>query len=70
LTLGNPVTIDLAKLNGRSVRAHWYDPRTGSLQSIGEFPRTGSRQFKPPTQGPAADWVLVLDDGAKGFAKP
>ncbi len=70
LTFGNPVTVDLAKLSGRSVRAHWYDPRTGSLQSAGEFPKTRSRQFKPPTQGPAADWVLVLENGAKKFARP
>ncbi|MCW5980247.1 MAG: glycoside hydrolase family 140 protein [Bryobacteraceae bacterium] len=70
LTFGNPVTIDLEKLSGRSVRAHWYDPRTGALQPIGEFPKTGSRQFKPPAQGPAADWALVLEDRAKKLAKP
>ena len=70
LTFGNPVTIDLAKLSGRMVRAHWYDPRTGLLQSIGEFPKTGSRQFKPPAEGPVNDWVLVLEDSAKKFAKP
>jgi hypothetical protein len=70
LTFGNPVTIDLRKLSGRTLRADWFDPRTGSLQSIGEFPKTASRQFKPPTQGPAADWVLVVEDAAKKFAKP
>ncbi|HET8547424.1 MAG TPA: glycoside hydrolase family 140 protein, partial [Bryobacteraceae bacterium] len=70
LTFGNPVTVDLTKLSGRSLRAHWFDPRTGSLQSIGQFANAGSRQFKPPTQGPAADWVLVVEDAAKKFAKP
>ncbi len=70
LTFGNPVMIDLRKLSGRSLRAYWFDPRTGSLQSIGEFPRAASRQFKPPTQGPSADWVLVVEDAAKKFAKP
>ncbi len=70
LPFGNPIAVDLAKLSGRSVRANWYDPRAGSLQSIGEFPKTGSRQFKPPSQGPANDWVLVLEDSGKKFARP
>jgi hypothetical protein len=70
LTFGNPLAVDLSKLSGRSVRAYWWDPRAGTLQSIGELPKTGSRQFMPPTQGPAADWVLVLEDSAKKFARP
>jgi hypothetical protein len=70
LPFGNAVTVDLTKLSGQSVRAHWFDPRTASLHSIGDFPKTGSRQFKPPTQGPTADWVLVLEDAAKKFEKP
>lgn len=70
LTFGNPVTIDLGKLSGRSWRAHWFDPRTGSWHLIGEFPNNNPREFKPPTQGPTADWVLVMDDAAKKFAEP
>jgi len=29
-----------------------------------------TREFTPPTQGPDNDWVLVLDDEARGFELP
>jgi len=31
---------------------------------------TGERKFTPPTPGQELDWVLVLDDAAKGFPPP
>jgi hypothetical protein len=70
LTFGNPVTVDLSKLRGNTVRAGWYDPRRGTLKPIGRFSKTGSRQFKPPTQGPVDDWVLVLEDSGTKVARP
>ncbi len=61
-------TIDLQKLSGDLIVAHWYDPRQGTALRIGEFPKQGIREFRPPSDGP--DWVLVLDDVAKGFPPP
>ncbi|HEX2949371.1 MAG TPA: glycoside hydrolase family 140 protein, partial [Armatimonadota bacterium] len=63
-----PITIDLAKLSGDTINAYWYDPRTGLAQVIASFPRTGQREFTPPTFGP--DWVLVLDDAARHYPIP
>jgi hypothetical protein len=65
---GKPVTIDLGKLSGGELLAHWYDPRTGEAHDAGRFPREGRRAFTPPAGGP--DWVLVLDDAAIDFPPP
>lgn len=67
---GRPFEVDLEKLSGATVRAWWFDPRTGAAELAGEFPRVGRRTFAPPTPGELLDWVLVLDDAAKGFAPP
>jgi hypothetical protein len=58
---GQRLSIHMNKLAGPKVNARWYDPRDGKWQDIGEFANTGDREFPAPTQGPASDWVLVLD---------
>jgi hypothetical protein len=30
----------------------------------------GIKKFTPPSSGYGQDWVLVLDDAAKNYAKP
>ena len=30
----------------------------------------GAREFTPPYEGLGSDWVLVLDDAARGYAPP
>jgi len=67
---GKPVTVRMDKLSGRTVRACWYDPRTGKATPIGEFPASSQRRFDPPSNGPGSDWVLVLDDAAKDYPLP
>ena len=60
---GKAVTVDLSKLKGKQVEAHWFDPRTGKRRPV-EFPlmkNEGSREFKPPSTEKEPDWVLVLD---------
>ena len=58
------------KLSGDSVKAYWYDPRLGTSAFVGEFPKTESRTFTPPSSGRGNDWVLVLDDAARNFPAP
>jgi hypothetical protein len=58
---GQLLSIHMNKLAGPKVKARWYDPRDGTWRDIGEFANTGDREFPAPTQGPASDWVLVLD---------
>src|SRR5262249_34210018 len=67
---GKSVTVDLSKLSGTQVRAHWYDPRRGTALLIGQMGRDGKREFKPPSAGKGHDWVLVLDEMAKNFPAP
>ncbi len=67
---GRPFAVDLDKLSGAEIRAWWFNPRDGSAEEIGTFPREGRRAFVPPAPGEMLDWVLVLDDASKGFPPP
>ena len=51
-------------------KAWWYNPRDGESAVIGEFSSAGQREFVPPSLGENMDWVLVLDDAARGFPAP
>jgi hypothetical protein len=62
------VELDLTQLSGQQLAAWWYDPRTGVAQAIGIIAKEGRARFTPPAGGP--DWVLVLDDVARGFPPP
>jgi len=61
-------SIDLARIKAATIRAWWYDPRTGFGTLIGDLAGGGVHEFKSPPQGP--DWVLVLDDAAKNYRPP
>jgi hypothetical protein len=71
LPQGQEVTVDLTRLSGTHLIGWWYDPRTGAATPIdGGIPCAGARLFVPPSSGAEADWVLVLDNAARGFAAP
>ena len=57
----------MGDVTGPNVKAWWFNPRNGAATAIGKFPNTGERAFTPPDVGEMLDWVLVLDDEAKGF---
>lgn len=59
--VGRPIMIDLGKLAGTAVVAHWYDPRLGVYQLYGEYATGRAATFTPPSSGYGNDWVLVLD---------
>jgi hypothetical protein len=67
---GRPVTVDLERLSGKELVASWYDPRTGAAKMLGVLPREGKKEFSPPASGADNDWVLVLDDRARGYPPP
>jgi hypothetical protein len=67
---GSPVNVQMGRISGETVLAYWYDPRNGGSQVIGEFPNTGNHEFAPPSSGMGNDWVLVLDDAARGLHEP
>ncbi len=64
---GQTFEVDLTRLSGEKLRASWFDPRTGTMQSVGEFAPKGKQQFTPPTSGRGNDWLLILDDTAKKY---
>jgi hypothetical protein len=67
-TANQTVQINMEKISGKTVRAWWYDPRTGKANAIGEFAASGVQSFTTPQDGP--DWVLVIDNQELGFAAP
>jgi len=68
---GRPVTVRLGAVSGSQVKAWWFDPRTGEATAVGVLPNEGTRPFDPPGE-PARgnDWVLVLEDAARGYPPP
>jgi hypothetical protein len=67
---GRPFSVRMEKVNGPTVKAWWFNPRTGKAEAAGEFPNRGERLFSPTDPGEHLDWVLVLDDASKGFPPP
>ncbi|MDQ3346652.1 MAG: glycoside hydrolase family 140 protein [Acidobacteriota bacterium] len=68
--VGRPFSVRMSKLTGGTVKAWWFDPRTGAATAAGTFPNTGEREFTPPARGEMLDWVLVLDDEARNYPAP
>lgn len=68
---GRPFEVHMGRITGATVRAWWFDPRTGKAHEIGRFANSGTQRFTPPwTPSPGNDWVLVLDDAAAKFPTP
>lgn len=53
------VEVDLSKLRGAEVEAHWVDPRTAEPAALGRFATTGVQRFQTPRGG--EDALLVLE---------
>ena len=60
----------MSAVRGQRVKAWWFSPRDGKAALIGVFTSDGERTFAPPDPGEALDWVLVLDDAARGYPPP
>ncbi len=69
---GDRFRVDLAKLSGEKLTAWWYDPRTGVASAPRDIANSGAEMdFDPPGRPSRSnDWVLVLDDAARGFGPP
>jgi effector-binding domain-containing protein len=60
---GGGVTVDTSKISSGKVKAWWYSPGTGAVES-----RSGTNEFHTPTG--SNDWILVLDDASKKYGVP
>jgi hypothetical protein len=59
---GREMNIQMGKIEGKKVKASWYNPRNGNYTAIGVFENTGTHSFDPPgDQKEGNDWVLVLE---------
>jgi hypothetical protein len=67
---GRRFSVRMDKITGSTVKAWWYNPRTGEAMAAGEYPNTGVREYTPPDEGENIDWVLVLDDAGRKFTPP
>ncbi|HID29298.1 MAG TPA: DUF4038 domain-containing protein [Desulfobacterales bacterium] len=67
---GNEVTINMEKISGSDAKAYWFNPRNGDVAYIGRFPCSRTRKFTAPSSGIDNDWVLMLDDAARGYPPP
>jgi len=68
--VGRPFRVRTSVITGARVRAWWFNPRDGKATPIGDFTNEGEREFVPPHPGEPLDWVLVLDDAARGYPPP
>jgi hypothetical protein len=62
---GKSFDVFLGKIEGTTLKAYWYDPRTGKSTQMENIPNSGTSRFQPPTSGYGHDWVLVLEELGK-----
>jgi hypothetical protein len=59
---GRKMDVVMGRIGGETVRASWYDPRTGEITESGIYENSGAVTFDPPgVQEYGNDWVLILD---------
>jgi Protein of unknown function (DUF4038)/Putative collagen-binding domain of a collagenase len=69
LPVGKTIAIALPEFSKQLV-AWWFNPKDASVQKIGNRDNTGTLEFTTPTLGLGNDWVLIIDDAAKGYPAP
>lgn len=68
---GMPIVLNTTQIGkANSVRAWWFDPRTGQSELIGEVIKDRRSTFVPETNGIGNDWVLVVDALDKDYPAP
>ena len=58
---GNPIKIDLAKIDSNRINAYWFNPRSGKTKDIGDFETVTPQEFKPWSSGWGSDFLLILN---------
>lgn len=59
---GKNIAVNMGKIEGKKVKAGWYNPRNGETTEIGIFKNEGLQEFNPPGEvEDGNDWVLILD---------
>ncbi|MBN1927345.1 MAG: glycoside hydrolase family 140 protein, partial [Prolixibacteraceae bacterium] len=59
---GRNIPVQMGKIEGKLVRASWFDPRKNEEMIIGDFANSGTLTFDcPGDTANGNDWVLILD---------
>ncbi len=69
LPIGKKITINTSGLPQKLV-AWWFNPKDGTAKRFAEAENKKRMEFTPPVTGIGNDWVLVLDDAARGYEAP
>jgi hypothetical protein len=68
---GDALTVNMGKISGSSVKAYWFNARSGAVTYIDTYANSGTQAFTPPGSSAAGnDYVLMLDDASVAFAIP
>lgn len=62
------IEYDLNRLSGREARIWWMNAESGKVSDGGTTPTNERKKLQPP--GDAGDWLLILENTAKGYEKP
>ena len=54
--VGRSFKVRMDAIKDPRVKAWWFNPRDGTVQTAGEFPNTGECEFTPPEPGEMLDW--------------
>jgi Protein of unknown function (DUF4038)/Putative collagen-binding domain of a collagenase len=65
-----PYVVNPGQLSGSLLHYWWFNPRDGTHIDLGVFSRSNLIDVTPPLRGEDVDWVLVIDDAARGFQPP
>jgi hypothetical protein len=57
---GDTIEIDLSKINSDKIKAYWFNPRSGTMSSIGVFETKIPFKFTPWASGWGSDFLLLL----------
>lgn len=65
------IAVDTSRLSGDKADVWWFNPRTGEVEAGKPITGRGEKWLTPP-DSPAdhGDWVVVVDDAAKGRPAP
>jgi hypothetical protein len=70
LPAGDKIEINTACIKAKTIKASWFDPKTGKIARSFSLNPGNTHWFIPPTTGMKNDWVLILDDKAKKYPTP
>ena len=68
---GDNISVKLGRLGFKEKKCWWYNPRDGKAELIKTTASNGNETFNPPGDAVRKnDWLLVIDDVAKGWGAP